>query len=315
MACAQKCGNCAGCGMSGYTKAPPLAFAGWRLRLGGNPPGGQYHGYLGAESRDAFGTSPWDFFSPGHTAADGVYRSPGETPPSANPNRETNTVVVPHARQRVGYAVVPGAFSTLGIMFDPCAQVPAQFRSGCNTPPYEIPTGPAVVPAPRSISSGPVVAAPIAIQAPAPKPISNIRFPIYSGSELSPIVITGSTQRVLQPPPVDVPQPSPVIDNAPPPPGMYRDAAGNLTSDWHNPYSLHLPESIQPAPIVAADTSLTPGAGQTTTSIASGPVAGNAVSTSPSWLTDPNQELISGIPNWGIVAVALGAFLLMKGRR
>lgn len=40
--------------------------------------------------------------------------------------------------------------------------------------------------------------------------------------------------------------------------------------------------------------------------------------TTASWLTDPTQELISGIPNWGLVAAAgVGAYLMMRpaGRR
>lgn len=302
MECPGKCGGCAGCGgkLGAYTEAPPLAFAGWRLRVGGNPPGGQYHGFLGAAGRP--GPSPWDFFNPGHYSADGVYRSPGETPPSANPNRETNTVVVRHTRRRVGDSVVPGAFSPRLGYVDPCPGIPDQFRAACEAGfPQQV-----IAPSPQPVAIRPI--------APAPKPVSNVRYPIAPILDHIPIVFSASTQPVLQPPPVDVPQPAPVVNNAPPPAGMYRDAAGNLTSDWHNPYSLYLPETIQPAPIVSADTSLTPGAGQMPTSVTGGSVQGNAVG-APSWFTDPNQELITGIPNWGLVAAAAAAFFLMKGRR
>lgn len=312
MGCPGKCDGCERCGakLGAYTQAPPLAFAGWRLRLGGNPPGGQYHGYLGAEhrvdERVSLGPSPWDFFNPGETDVNGIYRSPGETPPSANPNREMNTIVVPHTRRRAGYAVVPGAYSHLGMMFDPCAQVPAQYRASCSASPYEIPDGPtapAPTPAPAPRPVFPVI------------PISNVRYatPYFVRAG---IYSTGSTQSVLQPPPAESPSPAPSVQNAPPPPTMYRDAAGNLTSDWHNPYSLYLPEGvqIQPSPIVNANTSLTPGPGQTATSVPSSSVQGNAVSPA-SWFTDPTQSLISGIPNWGIVAAAAAAFFLLKGRR
>jgi len=43
--------------------------------------------------------------------------------------------------------------------------------------------------------------------------------------------------------------------------------------------------------------------------------SGNQTSTAaaPGWLTDPNREVISGVPNWGLVAGAgVGAFLLFK---
>lgn len=321
MRCPGNCGGCAGCGekLGAYTEAPPLAFPGWRLRVGGNPPGGQYHGFLGADHAERrLDPSPWDFFNPGHTAADGVYRSPGETPPSANPNRETNIVVVRHQRRRAGYSVVPGAFSNLGYIYDPCEDLTDQERAILSLPcpslyyPAPAPVTPAPKPAPVAVAPAPV---PIPV-APAPKPVSNIRYsPVFEHLPAIAPVVSASTQPVVQPPPTQVLQPAPVVDNAPPPPGMYRDAAGNLTSDWHNPYSLYLPETIQPAPTVAASTSLTPGAGQMATSVTGGSVQGNAVTALPSWLSDPSQELISGLPNWGLVAIAGAALLLMKGKR
>jgi hypothetical protein len=48
---------------------------------------------------------------------------------------------------------------------------------------------------------------------------------------------------------------------------------------------------------------------------------GSTTSTSSStstgnWFTDPTQELISGIPNWGIVAAAgVGLLLLIGGKK
>ena len=286
MGCNRNCAGCAGCGetLGAYTEAPPLAFAGWRLRVAGNPPGGQYHGFLGATRREWIGSSPWDFFNAGHTAADGVYRSPGETPPSANPNRETNTVVERHTRRTAGYALVPGAYAHLGIA--------APVSPGIWDPIEILPTYPAGVihPYPRPILP------PRRPIAPLPRP------PILPLS-------TGATSAVPQPPPVEQPAPAPAVCDAS---SMYRDAAGNLTCDWHNPYSLSLPA---PAPTVPADTSYTPGAGQMPTSVPTDSVQGNVVSPSSSWLTDPGQELISGIPNWGILAAAAAAFMLMKGRR
>jgi hypothetical protein len=34
----------------------------------------------------------------------------------------------------------------------------------------------------------------------------------------------------------------------------------------------------------------------------------------PSWFTDPTQSVVTGIPNWGLVAAGLGALLLLKRR-
>jgi len=37
-----------------------------------------------------------------------------------------------------------------------------------------------------------------------------------------------------------------------------------------------------------------------------------AATTAPSWFTDPNQALITGLPNWGLLAIAGGALYLFK---
>ena len=109
------------------------------------------------------------------------------------------------------------------------------------------------------------------------------------------------TSTTPQPPPSDYPASAPVVSSPPqcPSPNSFVDAAGNCVSDWHNPYSLYLPASPVPANTVAADTAQNSTAAQAPAS---------------SWFTDPVQELISGVPNWAIVAAA-GAFFLMRGRR
>jgi hypothetical protein len=38
------------------------------------------------------------------------------------------------------------------------------------------------------------------------------------------------------------------------------------------------------------------------------------VAAPPSWFTDPSQELITGLPNWGLLAIAGGALFLFKKR-
>jgi hypothetical protein len=121
-------------------------------------------------------------------------------------------------------------------------------------------------------------------------------------------------------PPSGGTQPAPVVADGCPP-NWYRDAAGNCTNDWSHPYPVTLP--AQPSPTVPADTSGTPSAGQTGCISGQFDASGNCIpSTVPGatgdWLTDPTQEVIPGVPNWGLLAGgAVAAYLLFghKGRR
>jgi len=70
--------------------------------------------------------------------------------------------------------------------------------------------------------------------------------------------------------------------------------------------------SPAPAPVVATPTSLSlsqPG----TTLDSSGASTTVASPSIMDWFTE--QTLINGIPNWGLLAAAVGAFFLMKGKR
>jgi hypothetical protein len=120
--------------------------------------------------------------------------------------------------------------------------------------------------------------------------------PIVRGYPIiaKPPVYVGPQTVVQQAPPVDSPQPAATCASP-----SYVDAAGNCTSDWHNPYSLYLP-AIPPSNTVAAQTSAT-------STVAQAPAL--------SWFTDPNQEVLSGFPNWGLVAAAAGLLMFMRGRR
>lgn len=149
-------------------------------------------------------------------------------------------------------------------------------------------------------------------------PISNIRYPVCPawgceggafGSSVGPVRTwipfpsypLQPTATTPQPPPSDYPASAPVV-SAPtrcPSPNSYIDAAGNCTNDWHNPYSVTLQSpSPVPANTIPADTSLS-----------------STAAVAPSWFSDPNQEIIKGFPNWGLIAAAAGAFMLMRGRR
>jgi hypothetical protein len=86
-------------------------------------------------------------------------------------------------------------------------------------------------------------------------PVRTIRAP-FSPPSTRAHVPWGPTSTVPQPPPPTYPVVAPTVAGQCPS-GEYRDAAGNCTNDWHNPYSLYLPDSSgspAPAPTVAANT-------------------------------------------------------------
>jgi hypothetical protein len=122
---------------------------------------------------------------------------------------------------------------------------------------------------------------------------------------------------VTQPPPPTSPVPGPVATGQLCPSGQYQDAAGNCTSDWHNPYALYLPtdgSSPAPAPTVAANTC--------PTGYSVDPTSGNCViaGTTPTGFTDwlSAETTIGGmqIPNYLLAGVgALVAFKMFGGKR
>jgi hypothetical protein len=67
--------------------------------------------------------------------------------------------------------------------------------------------------------------------------------------------------------------------------------------------------STRPAPVPGALT-----AAQTAATESSQEAVATAPDT-PSWFTDPAQEIISGIPNWGLVAAGAGALFLFSGKK
>jgi hypothetical protein len=72
---------------------------------------------------------------------------------------------------------------------------------------------------------------------------------------------------------------------------------------------------------VPADTSGTPSAGQAGCISGQFDASGNCIPSTvpgaaPSWFTDPSQEIIPGVPNWGLLAgAAVGAYLLFGGQK
>ena len=103
--------------------------------------------------------------------------------------------------------------------------------------------------------------------------------------------------------------------------GTYPDCIAPSTLPSTTTYST----PVTTTPVTSGNT-LSPGSVTSTTPVTSSPAGstsstGSTTSTSSStstgnWFTDPTQELISGIPNWGIVAAAgVGLLLLIGGKK
>jgi hypothetical protein len=69
--------------------------------------------------------------------------------------------------------------------------------------------------------------------------------------------------------------------------------------------------------LIPSSTVVEQAAPSLTSIIAGGQPAASAVSTDASWFTDPAQEVIAGVPNWGILAGAAVLAMMMssKGKR
>jgi hypothetical protein len=245
-----------------YSNAPLNAWAGWRLRNPGGPVGGQYHGYIASDEiqdfmgwpagpREMFrpmdnpaglGIYPWQHWdkknwagSPlmeGQTVSDFVYRSPGEVRPRPNASGGVNTVVAHQLMRTAGYAVAPGNYRALGAA--PTVATPGAY-------PWQ---GGPIRACPAWGCGATGLQLPISNMGPVEPPMSPVA-PIYT---------------VNQPPPPGQPAPAPVVGygvgSSGCAPGQYRDAAGNCTTDWRNPYPLYLPldNQIAPSPTVQANT-------------------------------------------------------------
>lgn len=277
-------------GMGAFVAAPPLAWSGWRLGIPGGPEGGQYHGFIGPDSKGfrtanlqeigpeaphgqegpppppSYGpwASPWwggTGLAELENHSDFVYRSSAELLPRPNASGGANTVRAFQEERTAGFAEAPGNYRALGAVT------------------------PRVIP---HVLHMPRVTAP-----------SGTRF---------------MHPTVPQPPPPIVPVVAPTVAG-PCPAGQYQDAAGNCTSDWHNPYSLYLPDqsgSPAPAPTVAANTCPTGYTQDPTTGncYAPGTAPGTGIT---AWLA--GSTTIGGvqIPNALLAGVgALFAFKMMR---
>jgi hypothetical protein len=302
-------------GLGAFVAAPPLAWSGWRLGIPGGPEGGQYHGFIAADSK-GFRTSdlqeigpsasagkpgpppgpssgpwsPWWGGTPlgeGDTVSDYVYRSSAELRPRPNASGGTNTVRALQEERTAGYAEAPGNYRALG------AAPPAS--SG--------PFAPARMIGPKQICPAWGCGEP---------PIHGLPSP-YPGPVMGPVI--GPTSTVPQPPPPTTPVVGPVTSpQSLCPPGYAQDAAGNCVYDERNPYSLYLPDSSSPAPAptVAASTCPTGYTQDPTTGncLAPGQTASTGIS---AWLGE--STTIGGIAIPNALLAAAGALFALKMMR
>lgn len=307
------------------------AWAGWRLRIPGGPVGGQYHGFIAPDdlvnnaggwpaghheifrpidTGQNLGIYPWHPWDPswvgtplreGETVSDFVYRSPAELRPRPNASGGINVVRAVQYPRTPGYAVAPGNYKTLGMVPVPVSRghMPAACPAwGCGSPPWA--RGQPVV------TVGPITT---------PAPV------------------------VAQPPPPTSPQPAPITAIGPAgssgcAAGQYRDAAGNCTSDWRNPYPMYLPldNAASPSPTVSANTCPTGYTQDPTTGnclapgmcpsgYATDPTTGNCLASSTTgtgitaWLQETTSIAGMNIPNYLIAAVGVFAAVRMMRKR
>ncbi len=290
--------------MHGYAKSPFNAWAGWRLRVPGGPVGGQYHGYLaGIQPEEVWGGTA---LHEGETVSDYVYRGPAEVRPRANASGGANVIRSYQTLRTPGYGEAPGNYAALGGLGLPVEPVILRrpilpiARPGASTGVPRVPV--------RQAPGDAVVTHPVDTICPAwgcgPAP----QWPPIYYAPSTP----GATATVPQPPPPTTPAGSnAVADPNCKAAGYYRDAAGNCTNDWHNPYSLYLP-NVGPSPTVAASPSdYLPSQGQTVPGITPGASTGSSFS---DWLG--SSTIINGVANqWVLGGGALLAFLLFKGKK
>lgn len=227
-----------------YSTAPLLAWSGWRLRVPGGPTGGQYHGYIASDdivdgygwpqghdetfrpidNRQNLGIYPWHHWDHGW---------------HGTPLKEGQTVSDMVYRGPAELRPRPNASGGINVV-----RAVQQTR----TPGYAVAPGNY-----KTLGAVPAIYDPVCPAWGCAGP----RFPL--SVQTLPPASPAPAPTVNQPPPPTYPQPSPTVTMDGCAVGQYRDAAGNCTSDWHNPYPMYLPldTAISPAPTVAASTSPT----------------------------------------------------------
>jgi hypothetical protein len=296
--------------------------------------GGQYHGYLandggtlpleaddsspfaglGGDSRSGW-SQVWHGIPlrEGENVSDYVYRSSAEVAPRPNASGGVNTVRALQTARSAGYAEAPGNYAYLGGHRE-SRVLPPGVR-GLAAPIMSADSGAVNVVAVPQNRMGPAIRASAgdavvtkAVDEVCPSWGCGVNPPMLPWRSPEPLYPWGATATVPQPPPPQVPMVSPVTAGGDCAAGYYRDAAGNCTNDWHNPYSLNLPP-VGPAPTVpASPADFLPSQGQVVPGVTPGTSSiMDWLSSSSIWSAVPNGVLVGGL--------ALAMFALGGKRR
>jgi hypothetical protein len=303
--------------LHGASSAPDFAWPGWRLRIPGGPAGGQYHGYIGPDSSQAWegGQGGWpggwneisdgpqerpsghsllpgagSSYGPWDTNWGGTAFTGGQTH-SDHAGREiyrSPSEMRPRANASGGVNTVFGdqEEATAGY-----AEAPGNYRGlGVMMAPTPYPpivkVGPEMWPAPKG---GPVY--PVSPSWP-PAKGGPVYYQPYGGMTI-PSAGSGATNVVAQPPQFQNPGPVYMVPWTP------------------------TPVSPTPAPVVqASPADYLPSQGQVVDGLTPGtpsaptPAAGTSFS---DWLSE--STIIPNVANQWILLGVAGAFLMMRGKR
>ena len=316
--------------LAGYTAAPPFAWSGWRLRIPGGPEGGQYHGFIAADSAgwpngyDEMGgsgsglgdvdvtTEPWESLwggtalREGQDLSDHVFRSSAEMRPRPNASGGANVIPGYQRRRSAGFAEAPGNYRALG------AVIPIRGGSVVRAVPTINPNVVYNPSTPRSVmttASGEDV--PLGSVAAPPggstfAPVAIVARP-YFGPALAPAY--GATATVAQPPapsgsappqyivgssyPPVSPQPSPTVAAGP----------ANFVPSVGQPLPPVAGAPWQPGTAYALGATVTDANGNVQTAVAAGTSAGAA----PSWGTVLGNTTSDNTVVWQMTAAGAGA--------
>jgi hypothetical protein len=333
-----------------YQNVDDFAYPGWRLTVPGGPAGGHYKGFTHAEStgttilpQDDYeadrgdGMSSHDAVHASRRNPRGIYRSSGEVPPRPNASGAAHTYASFQTRRHAGTSVAPGSFPAdfketneddflslaenaphyftpneiaagllgeyeLGLVCRPGGPIFENFPPNTvavpvatSTPPpatgaTSVVAQPAPV-APTPVATVPVYTAPPVSPAPAPVVATNEVVPLNDGSGNYVNISTGA---IVSPSQVSQNLATMQIFTA-------SAAAGQLIPQANGTYLNPQTGAIIPGAAIAQSAAAVPATASPTAAV-------------KTWLEAPSF-ISSAIPNWGLVAAAGVAFLLMGGKR
>jgi hypothetical protein len=278
--------------LAAYRDTGAFAYPGWRLTVPGGPAGGHYKGFTHTQAagtdlppQDQYeqdredGMSSHDLAHASLLNPRGVYRSSGEVPPRPNASGSAATYRGFQTTRHAGTSVAPGSFPADYFETPEDAFLPAAGDIQGMGYAFESGTCPSWgCYGPRNVETlRPAVVT-------RPGATSVVAQPYATPLPLPPAQsVTVQTVQPISPTPAPIVATNEVIP--------LHDGSGNYVN-------------LSTGAIVpASSVSQNPATGQLSTSVSS--IATGALS----WLEQ--STLISGIPNWGIAAAAVGAFMLL----